>query len=300
MPCYKPVKAWYGEKLASGKRAIVFSSGQAQSCLSLALPCGTCVGCRLERARQWAMRCMHENRLSKVSCFVTLTYSNDYLPLGGTLVKRDLQLFMKRLRKLKGAGIRFYACGEYGEFNCRPHYHALLFNCEFDDKLRIGQNGRGEVYYHSKELRSVWPFGHNVIGDVTFDSAAYVARYVMKKINGARAAEHYAVVDGDGSVFDRLPEFTVMSRRPGIGTGWYEKYGAETYTHDSVVVNGREVRPPRFYDLKFADTNEQVFGNLKLKRRRKAWLLRADNTKVRLRVKEFIQLRKLKQLERSL
>jgi len=252
---------------------------------------------------------MHEKRLHAESCFITLTYENDYLPLGGTLVKRDLQLFMKRLRKLfYPTLVRFYACGEYGDFNCRPHYHALLFNADFPDKKRIGSNARGEILYVSDTLRSLWPYGHNVLGDVTFDSAAYVARYVMKKITGDRALDHYSVLDGDGVVYDRLPEFTVMSRRPGIGTGWYEKYGAETYTHDSVVVNGREVRPPRFYDVKFSGHNLPVFGlvqrniafqKLQVKRRRAAWLLRADNTRSRLRVKEVIALKRLKQLERK-
>ena len=300
MPCFGPLTAYYSAEVGkSGKRGITFDRKASHSGVKLMVPCGQCVGCRLERSRQWAMRCLHEKRLHRESCFVTLTYDNEHLPPGGTLVKRDLQLFMKRLRKLKGAGIRFYACGEYGERNARPHYHALLFNCGFTDKKRFSENGRGEVYYVSDQLHDVWPSGHNVIGDVTFDSAAYVARYVMKKITGAKAVEHYAVVDGNGEVFDRLPEFTVMSRRPGIGSGYYDKYGKEVYTHDSVIVNAREVRPPRFYDTRFELHDAAAFGKLKIVRRRKALLFRADNTSARRRVKEIIAIKRLKQLERK-
>lgn len=99
MPCYRPVKAFYGERLASGKRAIVFSSGQAQSCLPLKLPCGACVGCRLERARQWAMRCMDEASLHKENSFITLTFNDANLPMNRSLDVGIFQKFMKRLRK---------------------------------------------------------------------------------------------------------------------------------------------------------------------------------------------------------
>lgn len=301
MVCYSPLTGYYSNVVgASGKRAITFTRDRSFSGVPIRLPCGQCIGCRLEKSRQWAMRCMHEKKLHKENCFVTLTYSNEFLPPGGTLVKRDLQLFMKRLRKEKGAGVRFYACGEYGELNGRPHYHCLLFNCEFSDKLVFSRNKRGELYYTSKALESLWPFGHCVIGDVSFDSAAYVARYVMKKVTGDKSVEHYAVIDGDGVVYDRLPEFTVMSRRPGIGSGWYKKFGAETYALDSVVVNGKEVRPPRFYDTKFELTNGEDFAKLKRQRLRRARLFRADNTPERRRVREVVQLKRLKQLQRSL
>lgn len=300
MACYGPLTGFYSKEVSeTGKRRIVFDPRLSNSAVPIKLPCGQCVGCRLERSRQWAMRLLHEKRLHRDSCFVTLTYDNDHLPDGGTLVKRDLQLFMKRLRKRRGAGVRFYACGEYGDRNARPHYHALLFNCEFADKKYFSENRRGDKYYTSDELRGMWSLGHNVIGDVTFDSAAYVARYVVKKITGSRAAEHYAVVDGSGEVFDRLPEFTVMSRRPGIGDGYYHKYGAEVYAHDSVIINGKEVRPPRFYDDRYELTNERELLLIKRRRKQKALLFKADNTSRRRWVKETIQLKRLKMLERK-
>lgn len=135
MPCYKPVKAFYGHVLPSGKREVVFSSSQAQSCLGLALPCNECVGCRLEKARQWAMRCVDEASLYPENSFITLTFSDEVLAKRGvSLDKRDFQLFMKRLRKFTGGQmIRYFHCGEYGAKTFRPHYHALLFNLGFPD-----------------------------------------------------------------------------------------------------------------------------------------------------------------------
>lgn len=268
--------------------------------IGICVPCGQCVGCRLERSRQWAMRCLHEKRLHRDNVFITLTYANEFLPPGGTLVLRDLQLFMKRLRNLKGPGVRFYACGEYGDYNARPHYHALLFNCRFGDAKFFKENGRGEKLYTSQELRTLWPQGHNVLGEVTFESAAYVARYVMKKVTGKPSAGHYAVIDGNGEVFDRLPEFTVMSRRPGIGLGWFKKYGAETYAHDSCIVNGKEVRPPRYYDTKFEELDPEALERIKLVRRRKARLFLSDNTPDRRHVKEVLLLKKLKTGKRNI
>ena len=299
MPCYGPLTAYRPAQGAQDGR-LIFNKAKSHSGIAIQVPCGQCVGCRLERSRQWAMRCLHEKRFHKESCFVTLTYDNEHLPAGGTLVKRDYQLFMKRLRKVKGEGVRFFACGEYGERNARPHYHALLFNCDFLDKLRFSQNKRGDVTYTSKSLHDMWPLGHHVIGDVTFDSAAYVARYVVKKITGSRAAEHYAVIDGDGQVYDRTPEFTLMSRRPGIGSSYYDKYASEVYAHDSVIVNGLEVRPPRFYDTRYELHHPSEFDKLKIKRRRAALVFRADNTSRRRWVKETIAIKRLKMKGREL
>jgi hypothetical protein len=300
MACFSPLVGYYSSQVGkSGKRGITFVRSASFSGVPIKLPCGQCVGCRLERSRQWAMRCMHEKRLHEHNAFVTLTYDNEHLPLGGTLVKRDLQLFMKRLRKERGPGVRFYACGEYGDVNFRPHYHVLLFNCRFPDRLRYSQNRRGEVYYTSQELRSIWFQGHNVIGDVSFDSAAYVARYIMKKALGKVPADHYDVQGAYGEVFRRIPEFTVMSRKPGIGSGWFDKFGAETYALDSCIINGHEVRPPRFYDTRQEGIDPDGMAVLKSVRRKKARLFRADNTVSRLRVREVCALRKLQTLERK-
>lgn len=285
MPCYAPLSAYYAREVGrSGKRGITFDRNSAYSGVRLSLPCGQCVGCRLERSRQWAIRCMHERALYDRNVFLTLTYDDDNLPAGGTLVKRDLQLFMKRLRKAYGKGVRFYACGEYGERTLRPHYHLLLFNCDFEDKVFYKRAKRGERLYTSEIVRRLWPKGFNVLGDVSFDSAAYVARYILLKRTGDRSAEHYA---------GRLPEFTLMSRRPGIGARWFEKFHVEAYAWDSVVMNGRKIRPPRFYDTRFEVVDSARLAELKVKRRRKALVHRSDNTPRRRRVRELVQLKRL-------
>lgn len=299
MPCYHPLSAYYSREIGkSGKRGITFQRSLSLSGVALKVPCGRCIGCRLEKSRQWAMRILHEKRLHKESCFVTLTYDDAHLPAFGNLVKRDLQLFMKRLRNEHGSGIRFYGCGEYGDINKRPHYHVIIFNYSPQDKVVYKRAKRGEWLYNSASLSAIWGSGFVVIGDVSFDSAAYVARYVMKKLNGARASE-YDVVDGNGEIFRRTPEFSLMSRRPGIGLGWFQKYGNETYAHDSVVVNNRLVRPPRYYDGKYELENPERLAAIKKKRKRKAALQFKENLVDRRCVRERVTELNMKQLKRS-
>lgn len=298
MPCFGPLTAYRpalgkGEIIPTGR--LVFDKRFSHTGIPIKIPCGQCVGCRLEKSRQWAMRCMHEKKMCEragyPSSFVTLTYDDDNLfevwrDTGKvTLVLRDLQLFMKRLRKKTGEGVRFYACGEYGSSTARPHYHILLFNRDFPDKkrYRFGPATDHELYT-SKALEDLWPAGRNVIGDVSFDSCAYVARYIVDKITGDRSDDHYR---------GRLPEFTVMSRNPGIGTGFYNTYRDEIYTHDSLVINGREVRPPRFYDTKFEVVDSHRMSVLKRKRRAMGRLHKEDNTSRRRRVREVVELAKL-------
>lgn len=208
-------------------------------------------------------------------------------PPGGTLVKRDLQLFMKRLRKKFGVGIRFYGCGEYGEKFGRPHYHVLLFNRDMPDKVFRSEGKRGDRLYTSKVLSELWPMGHSVVGEVSFDSCAYVARYVMKKIFGKYADILYG---------DMVREFAVMSRKPGIGRPYFDKYGGEVYAHDSVVVNGQEVKPPRFYDNVLGSLDSVRLAEIKRRRQLARWRSPsrlADNTRERLAVREAVALAKL-------
>lgn len=301
MPCYSPLTAYYSKEIGStGRRGITFQRVGSFSGVPIRLPCGKCIGCRLEHSRQWAMRITHEAQLHKENCFITLTYRNECLPPGGTLVVRDVQLFLKRLRKFMfPRRFRYYGCGEYGELNFRPHYHLVLFNYDFPDKVLVGRNGRGDPYYTSVILDRLWKAGNCMLGDVTFDSAAYCARYTTKKVYGDKAEEHYNVYDRDGVVHLRRPEFSVMSRGSGIGTDWYKKYGKTTYAHDNVVVNGKLVRPPRYYDLKQELTDPVGFAKLKKSRLRKARLFRADNAPDRRRVREVIAIKRLKQLRRD-
>ena len=245
MPCYHPLTAYRGRRTSSGKSEILFDKSQALkvgSGLSIQLPCGQCIGCRLERSRQWAMRCHHEASLYQDNCFITLTYSDEHLPSDKSLHVEHFQKFMKRLRKRFGEGVRYYHCGEYGEKYMRPHYHACLFNFDFPDK-KIWKENNGNRLYVSESLSELWPFGFVTIGDVTFESAAYVARYIMKKVNGDLAESHYERVDWEtGEVYQLKPEYTTMSRRPGIGSNWFAKFKDDIFPQDYVVINGKKLK----------------------------------------------------------
>lgn len=289
MGCDEPLTAYYSREIgASGKRGITFNRNASFSGVPFKVPCGQCIGCRLERSRGWAVRCMHERMMHADNLFLTLTYEDKYLPVGGTLVRRDPQLFLKRLRDQYGSGVRFYGCGEYGERSKRPHYHIILFNCRFDDRKLYKTSQNGDRLDTSATVSKLWPFGFNVIGDVNFNSCAYVSRYVAGKITGDNAELHYG---------GRLPEFSMMSRNPGIGAGWFEKFGAHAYEWDSVIMNNHEMRPPRFYDTRYEVVDSDRLEALKRERRRKSLSMKEDNTRERRYVKsDFLRLT-LKQRE---
>lgn len=289
MPCFSPLHAFRSADIGkNGKRGITFTRSASFSGTPMKLPCGQCVGCRLDRAAEWATRCMNELRMhgSAEHAFCTLTYSPQNLPKDGGLVKRDLQLFMKRLRNATGEGVRFYACGEYGGQFGRPHYHVLLFNRGFSSDGRFYKSGKrpSDTLYLSKTLDDLWRLGLCSYGDITYESCRYVAGYVIDKITGEKSADWYA---------GRQPEFSLMSK--GIGASYYQKYAHEIYAHDSVVVSGRERRPPRYYDEKWKMVDAMGLDELKEKRRRVARRFRfhVDNTVDRRRVREVVELKRL-------
>lgn len=258
MSCYSPLRVWRDVRPDNfGVRSIHFNPPRRGADVEdFSLPCGQCIGCRLERSRQFAMRCMHEASLYDRNCFVTLTYTDEFLPDNGSLRRRDLQLFLKLLRKhvvrIQGRSFRFYGCGEYGDLNNRPHYHFCMFDFDFSDKKPWRKTGSGHVLFRSESLERIWKMGNCEIGSVTFESAAYVARYCLKKINGEKANEHYSRLDSDGRIVRIEPEFSAMSNRPGVGQPWLDRFACDVYPSDFVIVNGRKVKPPRFYDKKIA------------------------------------------------
>lgn len=241
MRCVRPITGFRVE----GQRKLVFGSPR-EFIEQLQLRCGSCIGCDLERSRQWAVRCMHEASLYRMSSFVTLTYDDEHLRWL-SLNHRDWQLFAKRARRKLGP-FRFFMAGEYGEREWRPHFHAAMFGVHFGDRYPWRKSPSGFQLYRSATLEELWPHGNAEIGDVTFQSAAYIARYVVKKVRGDGAEEHYMRVDvRSGELYRLEPEYCQMSRRPGIGKPWFDKYAADVFPHDRVVVNGVEQRPPRFY-----------------------------------------------------
>lgn len=263
------------------------------------LPCGQCTGCRLEHSRHWAIRCMHEAQLHLSNCFITLTYDDKHLPENGSLVKSDFQKFMKLLRYYDGGKntIRYYHCGEYGEQFKRPHYHAILFGLDFPDK-QVFRVRDGIRLYTSEALSRIWGKGFVTIGDVTFESAAYVARYVTKKITGDRkekistytGLKHYEkLIPETGEVVEIEAEYATMSRRPGIGRAWYEQFKKEVFPSDEVIMRGKKLKPPRYYTSLYQI--DEPAAHLALKRKRlKAAQKHADNNTIeRLYVRETVQ-----------
>lgn len=315
MTCYYPLSAVRESTPGqSGKYSLSFSKAaiNAQPDSVIKVPCGKCIGCNLEYARQWAVRCYHEASLYERNCFITLTFDDAHLPANMSLDKRDFQLFMKRLRKeyvgfqpvvVDGVvtyPIRYFHCGEYGELLGRPHYHACLFNFDFSDKVLHTITGRGDRLYTSVALSRLWPFGFNLIGDVTFESAAYVARYVSKKVANKDSLERFTFVDSStGEMIEREPEYTTMSRRPGIGKGWFDKYMSDIYPSDFLVVKGFKNKPPRFYDFQYEAISADALLATKLRRRQEAIKRADDSTPARLKVRETVKLARISILKRG-
>jgi hypothetical protein len=306
MPCYRPIRGYRSRELTEkGKRPIVFSSSRGFLDMPVTIPCGQCIGCRLERSRQWAMRCLHEASLYDQNCFITLTYNPEHLPSDRSLHMEDFQKFMKRLRRKFGNGIRFFHCGEYGSKNNRPHYHALLFNFDFPDRNHI-ETRLGNKYYTSEILNELWTdekgesIGFSLIGDVTFQSAAYVARYITKKVTGEKAENHYLGIDFEtGECWDKKPEYVTMSRRPGIGKAWFDKHKNDVYPDDHVIINGKEMKPPKYYDKLLEEMVPSDYRVVKAKREKASELFSENNTYERLRTRERVQDLKFKKLIRS-
>lgn len=250
----------------------------------------------------------------ETNSFITLTYSDDHLPANGSLYPEHFTLFMKKLRHESRNKIRYYMCGEYGEKFGRPHYHACLFNYDFPDKVPDSENHMGQKLYTSELLSKLWPYGRHAIGDVTFQSAAYVARYIMKKINGGQAEEHYKrdeidPLSGEINSISILPEYTRMSRGGtsknnnlgGIGKPWFDKYAKNSvYNDDTVVINGSKMRPPKYYDRQFELISEKEMAKIKAVRKSKAKQHEDNNTPARLATREAVQTQRLKKLNRNL
>lgn len=223
------------------------------------IPCGKCVGCRLAYSREWANRCLLEASQYEFNWFVTLTYDPEHLPPGGTLVKKELSDFIKRLRRhweyaYGFQGIRFYACGEYGSQYMRPHYHVIFFNLPVND-LVFAKREKGHVTWTSKTVTDIWSRGIVTFNECNWHTCAYVARYMLKKKKGV-----------ERSFYDELgllPEFTVSSRRPGIGYRYFEENKDKIYQTDSIYVpKGKgilESKPPRYFDRKLKEGDADAF-----------------------------------------
>lgn len=304
LACYHPLLMYRGRKTSpTGKRPLVMRPQDAQYVLEndgsvhldcVHVPCGVCIGCRMETARQWTVRIMHEGEMHCRNCVLTLTYDDFHLPEGGTLVKRDLQLFMKRLRKKYGAGIKFFACGEYGKDFARPHYHVVVFGMDFPDRTLWKAHVKAEkCIYRSASLEALWTFGFSSVGILNESSAAYVARYVTKKVVGELEKPVY-----DG----RISEYCVASRGGRKGKGlafqWFEKFYGDVYPKDFVTINSYHHQPPKYYDRMYEQMEPDRFAEIKKARRERAQD-NPNNTGRRLVEREHYQQQRAKLLKRK-
>ena len=305
MPCYSPLTK-YGKGITpADKQDIVVLPATSINLAkyTLRLPCGKCIGCRLERSRQWAMRCMHEMKFHSHSSFITLTFSPEHCPRDMSLDVRIFQLFMKRLRKaLAPTLIRFFHCGEYGPKLGRPHYHAIIFGYDFPDRVFFKKSPSGSDLFRSPLLEELWPFGFSTVGTATFESAAYVARYIMKKVNGDAADLHYSSVDLDtGEFFQRKPEYITMSRRPGIGRAFFDQFMSDIYPSDEVIFPGRgKFKPPKYYDGLYEIHDPVDFERLKAVRKATSKKREGDSTPERLEVRRKVKEAQISRLNRNL
>lgn len=331
MPCYKPMLAipicisQKTGKVQYSFRERFHDVGQLTEVVKLedgkyypikALPCGKCIGCRLDYSREWAVRCTLEMQdwPADTCWFVTLTYDDEHVPvnvyselgydfwreqglrltpdgrvvdkfgyegsldvLAGccsplrrslTLRPKHLQDFIKRIRRWQeyhyGNTIKFYACGEYGSRSGRPHYHLIMYGLKLMpfgiDAWKKVQNGT--TVYECKELEQFWPYGNVIVGKVTFESCAYVARYMLKKKKG-EYGEFYRT-------FNLVPEFTRMSLKPGIGLRYYQNNADQIYKDDMIYLatekKGIKVKPPRYFDIRAADEFPGIFEQIKVER----------------------------------
>lgn len=314
MACYSPFYAYkiHGESTLNGKSLLVFSkkSTVGKTYTEIQLPCGQCVGCRLDQSMKWAVRCYHESQMWNDNCYLTLTYDDDNMPAYGSLnrgQKSDFTRFMKRLRKVnRGTDpdekgnypIRYFQCGEYGDQLKRPHHHACMFNYEPKDREYYGLSKSGYMVYESKELDRIWSHGKVFVQDFTVETAAYVARYTMKKVTGKGATEHYWRFESDTNRLVELEqEYVTMSRRPGLGQNWHKKYGDTDVQKDFITIDGKKYKIPKYYD-ELRDQKELEL--LKYQRRVKALPHRENNTTERLRVRRKCHEKRAEKLVRGL
>lgn len=277
MPCYVPLHAW---KRKTGE-GVSFTPGRGA--IPVQLACNQCIGCRIERARQWTTRIIHETASHGAAQFVTLTYRPENLPANGSLVKAHPSAFFKRLRSRLATKLRYYCCGEYGESLLRPHYHAIIWHTNAIPNATV---------------EAAWGHGYTSTATFSQERAAYVARYSIKKLNGPRARSHYQRVDPrTGEVIQLTPEFALMSRRPGIGSSWFDQFESDLYPDDFVIHAGKKLRVPRYYDQKL---DELELAEIKRQRRRNAHKFAANNTPERLKVRAIVAASKLNIGKRNL
>lgn len=254
----------------------------------------------MQRVADWQTRIVHESIMHKENSFITLTYGPGNLPPNASLEHRDFQLFMKRLRFQTGKELRFYMCGEYGDKNGRPHYHACIFNHEFRKDRERGKSGSGEQMYESDQLTELWGMGTCTTQDLTPGTAAYAAGYIMKKTLGDDAKNAYDVIDENGQLLKREPPYSRSSNRPGIGKTWYDKHGKTDMAHDFIIQDGIKKSIPPYYE-KLNKRQGGVSARIEnMREEKKAKINPRDQWADRLKVREEVLKAKIARKVREL
>lgn len=199
------------------------------------VPCRKCLPCRLNSAREKAIRCLHE-AMDRPGIFLTLTYDDENLT-SPRLQYSDYQKFMKRLRfRVPDVKFSYMVTGEYGEKTKRPHWHAILYGLWPEDAKKEPGADDAHPTFTSKLISECWPQGRHNFGEITLDSASYVARYAAKKLVHGKDQEH------DFHPIHRT------SCRPALGTRFIEKHWRQVFTHGFVrLPNGQQMKIPRYY-----------------------------------------------------
>ncbi len=300
MTCYSPLKGF--ENKTDG--GILFKRSNAAG-KPIDVACGQCIGCRIDKSKEWAARIVHESQMHQQNTFVTLTYNEKNLPYDGSLNKTHFQKFMKRLRKhFNEKTIRYFHCGEYGEKLDRPHYHACLFGIDFTD--RVPHSSRNEIItYKSALLQKIWGKGFCTTGELNYQTAAYTARYILKKVTGNRAEEHYKLFDPiTGEIYQLQPEYVTMSlgrkKGQGIGGPFYEKYKTDFFPSDECPIPGKGVykKVPRYYETLYAETDPESYDRIKQTRQAYRDKHKNEYTSQRLDTKYKVKMAQLQQLKR--
>lgn len=237
------------------------------------------------------MRLHLESFAHERNSFITLTYDEDHIPYADSLQKLDLQLFLKRLRHhVRPTRFRYYGVGEYGGKFDRPHYHAIIFGYDFPDR-RLSDDRGGRPLYRSKLLESVWPYGYSTVQNYEIEAAAYVSKYAVKKIVGKEAPDHYRFFDEHtGEVFNREPEFARMSRRPGIGHAWLEKYHKDLYPKGYVTDGkGNKLPPPEYFNKLYEKWFPEQMEAIRSEKRQDVFERYNEANVARMEAREVIQ-----------
>lgn len=342
MPCTAPKTAWVYGTTKNGKPNYVFYKPGIET-EEQKIPCGKCISCQLDRSKEWATRAVHEAQMHPLNSFITLTYDDEHLPENSTLVPDDLRIFIKKLRKKlswrvrcygnekrkrpilpKGekrekwyahnsAGLKYLAAGEYGDIKNthRPHYHICLFGWDPLDKEYFFTNNHGDPVYKSKWLSDIWQKGYVTVGELNYRTAAYTARYTLKKIKDYGEKERHEIIDyetGETNLSfrqyvlkeimeNKIPEFIRMSQ--GIGKSWYQKYKFDTYK-DYVHVSKQKHKIPRYYDKLLEKEDPQKLERIKEARKEKALEMENNPNKPTNIQRDTVKKQKLKLLTRRL